>query len=260
MPQKDMKQQIQSQFDYVAANYRHSAVHAAGEDLDLMVRHTPLMPRSLVLDAGCGAGHTAMAFAPHVKQVIACDFTPAMLEQVKTLARERGIDNVAARQADVENLPFPNDSFDIVASRYSAHHWLHPEQALSEFRRVLKAGGTFIISDIMAGEDYAQDTFLQTIELLRDSSHVRDYRISEWQAMLDAAGFRSELVHTFDLRLHFDTWTRRMMTPEQKAQMILVLFRAASDDIRRGFDLPEHIKDRDFNFVIPGAVIKGVVD
>ena len=41
----------------------------------------------------------------------------------------------------------------------------------------------------MAREDYAQDTFLQTIELLRDPSHVRDYRISEWRDMLAAAGF-----------------------------------------------------------------------
>ena len=256
--QTDMKQRVQSQFGHVAANYRTSAVHAAGDDLKRMVKQSPVTPAALVLDAGCGAGHTAMAFAPKVKQVIACDFTRSMLAQVKGLADERGIDNVTAQHGDVENLPFADKSFDIIASRYSAHHWPHPERALAEFQRVLKAGGAFIISDIMAAEDYAQDTFLQTIERLRDTSHVRDYRISEWRSMLNAAGFMPELVHTFDLTLHFDTWTRRMMTPTQNAQMIMTLFNSASNDVKRGFGLPAYVSGGDFTFTIPGALIRGV--
>ena len=258
MPKTDMKQRVQSQFGHVAANYRTSAVHAAGEDLKLMVKQSPVTPAALVLDAGCGAGHTAMAFAPEVRQVIACDFTRSMLEQVETLADERGIRNVTAQHGDVENLPFQDNTFDIIATRYSAHHWLHPEQALAECRRVLKSGGTFIISDIIASENYAQDTFLQTIERLRDPSHVRDYRISEWQSMLAAAGFAPELVHTFDLRLHFDKWTLRMAAPQQNVQMIMTLFSSASDDMKHGFGLPEHITSKDFAFVIPGAIIKGL--
>ena len=172
MSKQDIKQHVQSQFDQVAANYRTSAVHAGGEDLRQMIEHTPITPDTIVLDAGCGAGHTALAFAPHVKEVTAYDFTASMLEQVQQLATERNIPNVITQEGDVESLPFDNNTFDIVATRYSAHHWLNPEIALSEFKRVLKPNGTFIISDIMAHEDYAQDTFLQTLELLRDPSHV----------------------------------------------------------------------------------------
>lgn len=257
MPKQDIKQHVQAQFDPVAANYRTSAVHAAGEDLRLMVEHAPTTPDALVLDAGCGAGHTAMAFAPHVKQVIAYDFTVSMLDQVQQLAQERDIHNISTQEGDVEDLPFEDDMFDIVATRYSAHHWLHPEHALAEFKRVLKPTGTFIISDIMAREDYAQDTFLQTLELLRDPSHVRDYRISEWQQMMTNAGFLSEVVYIHDLALHFDKWTTRMATPQQNRDMLKALFNGASDDIKQGFDLPPLVQGDDFNFVIPGAVIKG---
>ena len=108
----------------------------------------------------------------------------------------------------------------------------------------------------MAREDYAQDTFLQTIELLRDPSHVRDYRISEWRALLAAAGFASEVIMTFDLTLHFDTWTRRMATPRQNADMIKSLFNDASDDIKRAFHAPARVTSDDFDFLIPGAVIQ----
>ena len=259
MPQQDMKRKIQTRFGNVAANYRKSAVHSAGIDLDLMVRDSGVSPDSLVLDAGCGAGHTAMAFAPHVRRVIACDFTESMLEQVMTLAHERGIGNVETKLADVEALPYPDGHFDTVASRYSAHHWLRPERALSEFARVLKRDGALIMSDIMASENYALDTFLQSIELLRDPSHVRDYRISEWQAMMTAAGLQSEIIHRFELQLYFGTWTTRMATPAQNADMIVTLFNQASEDIKRGFQLPEQIKGRDFSFYIPGAVLKATL-
>ena len=111
----------------------------------------------------------------------------------------------------------------------------------------------------MARENYAQDTFLQTIELLRDPSHVRDYRISEWQAMLESAGFESEVILQFDLSLHFETWTRRMATPRQNAYMIKSLFSGASDDIKSAFRLPAKLTSDDFEFTIPGAVIRATI-
>lgn len=256
-PPTNVKGQVQKRFGDVAANYRTSKVHSAGPDLDCMIELRSLASDARVLDAGCGAGHTAMAFASISRHVIACDFTPAMLRQVETLASDLGKSNVSAQLADVENLPFPSNSFDLVVSRYSAHHWTRPGWALVEFQRLLKSDGALLISDIMAREDYAQDTFLQTIELLRDPSHVRDFRISEWRAMLEKAGFASEVVMTFDLTLHFDAWTRRMATPRHNAAMIKALFNGASDEIKRAFQLPAVIASDDFNFVIPGAVILG---
>ncbi|MDE2636852.1 MAG: class I SAM-dependent methyltransferase [Chloroflexota bacterium] len=255
-PSLDIKQRVQQQFADVASNYRKSKVHAAGIDLDRMVQLSSLGETSRVLDAGCGAGHTALAFAAHADLVIACDFTPPMLKQVELLATERGLSNVRPQLADVERLPFANDSFDLVVTRYSAHHWGQPERALAEFRRLLKADGALLISDIMAREDYAQDTFLQAIELLRDPSHVRDYRISEWLTMLANAGFAPEVRLTFDLTLRFDAWTRRMGTPRQHADMIKTIFNEAPADIRRAFRLPARIANDDFDFIIPGAVIR----
>ena len=108
----------------------------------------------------------------------------------------------------------------------------------------------------MASEDYKQDTFLQTIELLRDPSHVRDYRVSEWRTMLSASEFDTEVVHQFELELHFGKWTTRMQSPIQNREMIKAMFRGASQDIRRGFQVTDQIEGDDFSFFIPGAVIK----
>src|SRR5512146_775976 len=132
----DIKQSVQRQFGAVAANYTTSAVHRGGPDLDAMLAAAAPHGDERVLDAGCGTGHTALAFAPLVAEVVGVDLTEAMLEQGRGLAAQRGLANVAFQYGDVERLPFPDATFDLVTSRYSAHHYPHPLVALREFARV----------------------------------------------------------------------------------------------------------------------------
>jgi len=88
------------------------AVHASGAELEKMVQMAKLQGTEIVLDAGCGPGHTALAFAPHVAKVVAVDLSRSMLNQGGALAAGRGITNIEFRQADVEQLPFePRHSY-----------------------------------------------------------------------------------------------------------------------------------------------------
>lgn len=228
----DLKSSVQQQFDRVAANYRTSAVHALGEDLQQMVRLADLRGDERVLDAGCGAGHAAAAFAPHAGEVVAVDFTPGMLRQVELLAAERGLANIATRQGDVEQLPFADGAFDAVISRYSAHHWPHPARAVAEFRRVLKPGGQIILSDVVGFDDPTCDTYLNAIELLRDPSHVRDYTEPEWLAFFAGAGLQAQVAFRFRIHLEFENWTQRMATSETNRAAIRSLYASAPAEVR----------------------------
>ena len=100
----DIKQAVHDQFSKTADNYRTSTVHAAGEDLTAIARLVAQHNAPIVLDAGCGAGHTAINVAPHSAQVIAFDLSAQMLDQVQRLAGERGLSNVQTRQGDVETV------------------------------------------------------------------------------------------------------------------------------------------------------------
>ena len=106
MTSQSIKDTVEQQFSPVADNYRTSSVHAGGEDLTQMVFVAALSGREYVLDAGSGAGHTALAFAPHAAHVVTVDLSNAMLAQGARQAQERGIHNIEFRQADVESLPF----------------------------------------------------------------------------------------------------------------------------------------------------------
>ncbi len=248
----DIKQAVHDQFSKTAEQYRVSAVHASGEDLAKIAELVAKESAPYVLDAGCGAGHTAIKVAPHSAEVIAFDLSAQMLAQVERLVSERNLSNVQTRQGDVENLPFEDATFDIVTSRLSAHHWPTPRKALSEIARVLKSGGRFILSDTIASEEPTFDTFLQALEVLRDPSHVRDHSESQWTAFFGEAGFDVEVAAHWPIPLNFEDWVKRMATPELNVEMLRQMYDTASEDVRAAFDIQP-----DYTFTIRAALFEG---
>jgi SAM-dependent methyltransferase len=248
-----VEREIQQQFGAVAENYIASAVHARGEDLPVLVRAAAPTGDECVLDLGTAVGHTAFTIAPHVRQVIGVDLTSEMLDRARRLTRERGVTNVAFARADVGDLPFDSASFDIVTSRYSAHHYPQPACVASEVARVLKPGGTFILSDTVAPDAPALDTFINAIELLRDRSHVRDHTIGQWQAILGRDGLKSEVVHVWDLRLDFADWVERMRTPAPAVALLRTLLSDAPSEARQEFQINT---DGRLSFCLKGALLR----
>ena len=134
-------------------------------------------------------------------------------------------------------MPFADATFDVVASRFSAHHWRGVARGLSEARRVLKPKGLAVFIDVAAPETALFDTFLQTIELLRDPSHVRDYSPREWRALLSEAGFTIADVTMRRLPLEFAGWIARMGTPPARADVIRALHAEMAGEVRTYFEL-----------------------
>lgn len=233
-----MQQQavVAQQFGNTASAYLTSTVHAQGADLAQLHAIAASLPkRPVVLDLGCGAGHASFAVAPAAESVTAYDLSPQMLSVVTDSARERGHHNISTQQGNVATLPFIDASFCMVVTRFSAHHWLDVPAALREVRRVLKPNGVLVIIDITAPESPLHDSTLQAVELLRDGSHVRDYRPSEWQHMLRDAGFHSQRISAWKLVMQFDEWTARMRTPADRITAIRSLLRSAPEETRRYF-------------------------
>ena len=129
----DLKAKVQTQFGPAADDYASSDVHARGESLRVLLEFIKPHVEWRMLDVATGAGHTALAFAPLVKRVVATDITPAMLSKTRELAAAAGIANLETRQADAERLPFADAEFDLLTCRLAFHHFPRPAQAMSEF-------------------------------------------------------------------------------------------------------------------------------
>jgi len=150
-----------------------------------------------MLDVATGTGHTAFAFAPHVKEIIATDITPEMLAEGKKLKSELGIRNVEFVIAEVQQMPFRGGAFDLVTCRRAAHHFASIDKALLEMMQVLGLGGRLLIDDRCVPEDDFVDATLNHLDVLHDPSHVREYRPSEWGRMMQDAGFEVQTVEPY---------------------------------------------------------------
>jgi SAM-dependent methyltransferase len=230
---------VLDQYNTRASAYVNSAVHAAGEDLDLIAQIVANQRGAVALDVGCGGGHLTYRLAPLVSEVVACDLTESMLAAVVEQASLRGLPNIDTREAAAESLPFQTATFDVVATRFSAHHWHAFAEGIAEMARVLKPGGLALMSDVVSPGVSLLDTWLQTLELLRDPSHVRDASTAEWDAGLAAAGLAIERIEHFRLRLDFATWVARMDTPEPQVTAIRMLQARAASAVKDYFEMEE---------------------
>lgn len=235
------------QFGSQADAYVASRVHAEGGDIAELA--ALVQPGERVLDLGCGGGHVSYAAAASAGAVTAYDLSGDMLAAVRREAAARGLANIETAQGPAERLPFADGSFDVVLCRFTAHHWQDVRAGLREARRVLKKGGVAGFADVVAPEQPVFDTFLQTFEMLRDPSHVRDYSSAEWVSFAAEAGFSTTALTRRRLPLDYAAWIARMRTPPVLADAIRALQAAVSDDVRRYFEVAD-----DGSFVIDTAV------
>lgn len=246
---------VQSQFGPRANAYVESAVHSQGQDLvDLAALTEKAAPRHAI-DLGCGGGHVAYTMARHAQKVTAADLSADMLAAVAATAKAKGLDNIDTVEASAEKLPFESGSFDFLGCRYSAHHWLDVEAGLREARRVLKAGSPAVFIDIFSPGKPLLDTHLQAVELLRDTSHVRDYSVAEWSDMLAHAGFSVSACKTTKIRMDFPVWIARMATPPDLEVAIRAVQKSAPAEVQKHFAI-----EADGSFLLDLMMIEAISD
>lgn len=124
-----------------------------------------------ILEVGCGPGHLALELAGRGLDVTGLDLDPAMIERAR--AKSHGRENEGRLSptfdvGDASSLPYPDDSFDLVVSTLSMHHWADPAAALTEIARVLRPTGRALIWDFRSGRQFLHGHMPDL------SSHVRE--------------------------------------------------------------------------------------
>ncbi|HEX4377972.1 MAG TPA: methyltransferase domain-containing protein [Steroidobacteraceae bacterium] len=233
---QDHDQSVTAQFDPLAQAYLASSVHAQGPDLAWVRAWLAASDRASTnaLDVGCGAGHLGFALGSHFAAVTLADPSPSMLATALTESTRRGLEGVRTQACKAEQLPFDDRSFDLVATRFSAHHWGDVPAALRQMRRVVEPTGQLLLIDLLGDELPLVDTHLQALELLRDPSHVRDYSATQWRAMIRESGFTVTASERWPLRMEFATWVGRMRTPQAAIDALRVVMAQAPREVHDG--------------------------
>ncbi|NYE09188.1 ubiquinone/menaquinone biosynthesis C-methylase UbiE [Bacillus niacini] len=231
----DIKKDVQQQFGKNAASYVSSPIHKDGKDLLKMIEMAVINGQEELLDIATGGGHTANAFAPLVKKVTAVDLTEELLAAAESFITENGHQNVEFVQGDAEQLPITNESFDIVTCRIAPHHFPNVDLFIKEVYRVLKPGGQFLLDDNVVPEWKEYDQFYNTIEKIRDYSHFRAWKKSEWIQKLEDSGLEVFEWHRFEKTFQFESWCANMKLPELEKIHLTKFILESSDKIKDKF-------------------------
>ena len=131
------------------------------------------------LEVAAGTCICGRALAPFVKDITCLDLTEEMLAQGKKLAEESRIENIYFQTGNAEDLPYEAETFDLVITRLSFHHFTDPEKPFQEMQRVL-----MVVWDMEATEESLREID-DKIEKLRDPSHTRILSREEFEKMFE---------------------------------------------------------------------------
>jgi SAM-dependent methyltransferase len=219
--------------------------------LRLVVEFSGAGPDDTVLDVACGPGLLAYAFARVVRHATGIDLTPAMLERARALQAERGLDNVSWRQGDVLPLPWPDATFTIVTARFAFHHFLDPQAALAEMKRVCRPGGRVMVVD--SAPDRTKADAFNRMERLRDPSHVRAMPPEELVGLFGAVGLPAPRTTSYRLEGELEALLGRSFPNPGDEEKVRQLFRASLVDDALG--LVTRLVDDRIHFAYPIAVL-----
>jgi ubiquinone/menaquinone biosynthesis C-methylase UbiE len=202
--------------------YRLSPAHAAGTDLDLVVEWAEPGPGVRALDVATGGGHVARRLREAGSEVVTADQARGMQPDVVCSAEE---------------LPFPDDSFDVVTVRIAPHHYDDVEAAVREMARVSR--DRVVVEDTLYESEQ-----LERVYLLRDPTHVSCYTEGEWRRFVEQAGLEIEAVETLETRRPMDAWLQCVDVPPERAAELRELLRDRMDERGEWGDIKIIIKAR----------------
>ena len=118
---------------------------------ELLAEAADVRSRHTVLDVAAGNGNATLAAARRFAAVTSTDYVPAFLERGRRRAEAEGLDGIRFEVADVEALPYPPESFDVVLSTFGVMFAPNHARAAAELRRVCKRGGRIAVASWTPG-------------------------------------------------------------------------------------------------------------
>lgn len=235
----DYKELAKKQFGAHAEQYVVSPRHAKGPDLQKLVLAAEADGSERLLDVATGGGHVVQALSPLVREAVAYDLTPEILEAAGRFLADNGRTNVTFVQGDAEHMPFPDQSFNLVTCRIAAHHFPQPDAFVAESFRVLAPGGKLLLIDNVSPQERDADLFYNDVERRRDPSHFRAWTKAEWVARLENAGFRVTELESFGKPFPFRDWCDRMGVTEEDRLQLEERILTAPEEIRTRIGVAE---------------------
>nr|WP_320050374.1 methyltransferase domain-containing protein [uncultured Desulfuromonas sp.] len=221
--------------------------------IEMLVAMSNVTNTDHVLDVACGPGLVACEFARTAHHVTGIDLTQAMIDQARVHQQELGLTNLSWQVGTALPLPYADNSFSIVVTRYSFHHFLDPHAALDEMIRVCQPGGRIVIAD--AAPPKANVDAYNRLEKLRDPSHTRALAQEEWQQLLGQPGLKDLKRGHYTVEMELEKQLQASFPNPGDEEKIRALFR---DDVGKNqLGMETRQIGNEIHFSYPIAIFAG---
>ena len=193
LTEKEYKDLSIEEFTLAAAEYETGAAgglyEMCKEDYPHILEELRSEPFETLLDAGCGTAPMISLLVEEYpdRRYTGLDLTPAMIE----VAQAKNIPNATFVVGDCENLPFDENSFDVIINSQSYHHYPNPQNFWNSVFKVLKPGGKIVLRDNTASGAVLfvfNKILLPMANKLKHVGDVAAYSVEENTRMAQAAG------------------------------------------------------------------------
>ena len=161
------------------------------EYTDYLIQKIAATGEEHALEVAAGTCICGRALAPYVKDITCLDMTEEMLAQGIRLAEESHIENIYFQSGNAEKLPYEPETFDLVITRLSFHHFDNPEKPFEEMKRVLKKGGKMVVWDpshtrILSREEF-EEMFKKDFALQCEETTLVPVNLKSWMELTDTS-------------------------------------------------------------------------
>lgn len=221
----EQRETVRREFSKQASNFESSgSLFRDGGILGWIAEHMEVPPQGQILDVAGGTGQLGRHLARDGATAVIVDLTDAMLATGLRSIREEGRQDVVFVRGDATDLPFPDDQFDVVVSRFALHHMDDPASAVAEMARVCRPDGSVTLIDMVAGGARHDE-----LERLRDPSHTRALPEDEFRAMFAAVGRDTRQEADWEQPMRVEHWFEQAKTPDETRDRVRAAFQEEAD-------------------------------
>ncbi len=158
------------------------------------------MKKPKILDVGCSTGYITRYVAQKFDcEIIGVDLSKLLLDIAEEESHKLNLNNISFQYANVENLPFSDNTFDIVYGEAITALVPDPLKVLSEYNRVLKPDGKIAILDLFMKESLSDEFVEETNEIMSNviGTQVKIRNFQEWKQIFKESGFNSIKIYDY---------------------------------------------------------------
>lgn len=196
---------VQIEYSHLAPDYDDRWSFYINATIQETINRLDFNPQERILDLGCGTGTLIQYLLNLVPEAKFVGLDPSA--EMLNVAKQKLPVSVELRVGSADNLPFPDESFDVVISTNAFHYFRNPSQAIQEAKRILKPDGRLVITDWC--HDYLTCRICDFFLRLFNRAHFHTYGVSECQVMLQSEG-----LHKVSIERYKINWLWGMMTAQ----------------------------------------------